>query len=259
MMQIPRFGRRKKQKQVRTSPVIDARAPDPESREAAERSAKRPPNPPDYGYVKPLHTVMAINRGLMAVVLVLVVTVSALGFTLMQSRKWIPVYVPPDTSQGAFLTAYTPPANTVYGFGYQTLQALYHWPADGQRDYRANIDRLNLYLTPRFRTWLLTDLSRLANRAGINELRDRSRALHPLPEALFSSDRINRIGDGVWEAGMDFRLVEELSGLPVKDIGIRYRVRIVQADVDPTGNQWGLLIDGFTADPERIDLSGGGS
>lgn len=254
-MRIPRFGRRGKREMI--PETIPESAADMERRAAREPSGQeppaRPPVPPSFGYVRPLHTVMAINRGLMVVALALVIAVAVLSFTVLQGRKWVPVYVPPDTSQGVFLTASVPPDATVYGFGFQTLQALYHWPIDGQQDYRANIDRLARYLTPRFRTWLLADLARLANRAGINELRDRSRALHPLPAALFSPERVARLGDGVWEAEMDFRLVEELSGLGVKDIGIRYRLRIVQADVDPQGNQWGLLVDGFAAEPRRID------
>lgn len=209
--------------------------------------------PVQTGYVRTVHTVMAINRGLMMSVLGLTVAVVALGFVLLESRKWIPVYVPPDTSQGTFLTAYTPNPGSVYGFGFQTLQFLYHWPKNGSEDYPANIDNLAYYITPKFRSWLLDDFTRLSNRFGINELRGRSRALHPIPAALFEADRVVRISEGVWHVTMDYRLVEEVDGSAIKDTVIRYSLRIVQSDVNPHGNQWGMMLDGFVGEPQRIE------
>ncbi len=208
---------------------------------------------PGVGYVQTIETVRAINRALLVIILVMTVSIVALALALMSSRDWITVYIPPDTTRGTFITAGTPSPAAVYGFASLTLQNLHHWPADGQRDYRAAIDGQAAFLTPAFRRQLLEDYTRLTNRGGINELRGRSRALFPLPDRLYSPDRVVRIGDGSWSVTMEFRLVETIEAASIKDIAIRYGVRVVQADVDPSGNVWGMQLDGFLREPVRLN------
>lgn len=208
---------------------------------------------PGVGYVQTIETVRAINRALLVIILVMSAAIVALALALMSSRDWITVYVPPDTTRGAFITAGTPSSAAVYGFASLTLQNLHHWPTDGQRDYRAAIDGQAAFLTPAFRRQLLEDHTRLTNRGGINELRGRSRALFTLPDRLYSPDRVVRTGDGTWSVTLEFRLVETIEAAAIKDIPIRYEVRVVQADVDPSGNVWGMQLDGFLREPVRLD------
>lgn len=204
------------------------------------------------GFVQTIETVRAINRALLLIIIVLACALIALSAALMSSRDWITVYVPPDTTRGAFITAGTPSPLHVYGFAALTLQNLHHWPADGEKDYLAAIEAQAPYLTPPFRRQLLEDHARLANRAGINELKGRGRALFPIPDRLYSPDRVVRAGDGVWTVTMDYRLLETIGATRVKDILIRYELRVVQSDVDPAGNVWGLQFDGFLREPVRI-------
>lgn len=209
------------------------------------------------GYVQTVETVRAVNRALLLIIIALVTAVIALAAALMSSRDWITVYVPPDVTRGAFITASTPSPATVYGFAAITLQNLHHWPADGERDYLASIDAQAPYLTPGFRRQLLEDHARLTNRGGINELKGRGRALFPVPERLYSPDRVVRSAEGVWSVTMDYRLLETIGATRVKDILIRYELRVVQSDVDPAGNVWGLQLDGFLREPVRISGSSG--
>ena len=83
----------------------------------------------------------------------------ALAIALMSSRDWITVYVPPDVTRGSFITAGTPSPAHVYGFAATTLQALYHWPADGEKDYLGSVESQSPYLTASFRRQLLEDHS----------------------------------------------------------------------------------------------------
>ncbi|MYH89592.1 MAG: TIGR03746 family integrating conjugative element protein [Gammaproteobacteria bacterium] len=204
------------------------------------------------GYVQTLQTVMTVNRALLVLLLAAIAVIVVLGIALMSSREWITVYVPPDTTRGAVLTAGVPQHATVYGFAWQTLQALNHWPVDGEKDYPEAIARQTPYLSADMRRGLLQNMNELKNRFGINELKDRTRALHPLGEALFSPARVRRTADGVWGVQVDARLVETVETVPVKDIVIRYRLRVVRTKVDPRGNAWGLMLDGFLEPPERI-------
>ncbi|MXY64074.1 MAG: TIGR03746 family integrating conjugative element protein [Gammaproteobacteria bacterium] len=211
------------------------------------------------GFVQSIETVRAINRALLIIILCLAAALIALSVALMSSRDWITVYVPPDITRGSFITAGTPSPATVYGFAAITLQGLYHWPADGEKDYLASIDSQAPYLTPAFRRQLMEDHARLSNRAGINELKGRGRALFPIPDRLYSPDRITWVGDGVWSVTLEFRLLETIESTQVKDISIRYELRVVQSDVDPSGNVWGLQLDGFLREPVRISGAGEGS
>lgn len=206
------------------------------------------------GYIQTVETVRAINRALLITIVLLVSAIIALSVALMSSRESITVYVPPDTTRGTFITAGTPSPAAIFGFASITIQNLHHWPSDGQRDYRAAIDGQAFFLSPTFRRQLLEDYTRLTNRGGINELRGRSRALFPLPDRLYSPDRVVRTGDGTWSVTLDFRLVETIEGAAIKDIAIRYALRVVQAEVDPRGNVWGLMLDGFLQEPVRITL-----
>ena len=66
-----------------------------------------------------------------------------------------------------------------------------------------------------------------------------------------------RTGDGVWSVTLDFRVLEIIGATRVKDIVIRYELRVVQSDVDPSGNVWGMQLDGFLREPVRISGQGG--
>ncbi len=81
--------------------------------------------------------------------------------------------------------------------------------------------------------------------------------LLPLPAHRYSAESVTRIASGVWRVNLVFRLVENIDSEKVKDTGIRYVVRVVSADVNRDTNQWGMMIDGLTEQPQRIEISGG--
>lgn len=208
--------------------------------------------PPGMGYVQTLQTVMSVNRALLVILLAMTLIIGILGVALMSSREWITVYVPPDTTRGSVITAGIPEHATVYGFAWQTLQGLNHWPVDGEADYPEAIAGQALYLSGDMRRYLNRNMNDLKNRFGINELKGRTRALHPVGEARFSPERVRRLADGVWGVQIDARLVETVEAVAVKDIIIRYRLRVARTEVNPRGNAWGLMLDGFLEAPERL-------
>ncbi len=209
---------------------------------------------PGMAYVKQIHTVQAINRGLMILLFVFSLVSVGLGFALYQSQQAITVYIPPDTSDGAFVQANTPNDSNVYGFAYHIMQYLYHWANDGRQDYRENIDTLAYYLTPAFQEWLREEYRRSANRFGIDELDGRTRMLLPVPDRRYTASHVERVSDGVWHVQLVLRLVEHIDNERVKDTGMRYVVRVVAADVNRETNQWGMMLDGLVGQPQRINL-----
>lgn len=257
-MRIPFRNLAKEQGRDRLDPSMQ---PDPPHGGTRQDPDSRPGilEGPLGGYVQTIETVRSINRGLLLIVLLLAIAIGMISIALMASRDHITVYIPPDTTRGSIVTAGTPSPAAIYGFASLTLQNLYHWPVDGQVDYRASIDSQAPFLTPAFRRQLEDDHSRLTNRGGINEISGRTRALFPLPDRLFTPDRVLRNGDGVWSVTLDFRLVETIEAAPIKDIVIRYEVRVARADVDPAGNVWGMQLDGYLREPVRISVAEGGS
>ncbi len=47
---------------------------------------------------------------------------------------------------------------------------------------------------------------------------------------------------------------EQYAGTPVRDLFIRYPLRVVRADVDPQRNPWGLQVDCFDGIPQRLSV-----
>jgi len=60
-------------------------------------------------------------------------------------------------------------------------------------------------------------------------------------------------GNGSWTVQLDLHIDEEVKGMNVKAIDVRYPIRVINYDVDSNDNPWGLALDGFDAPgPSRI-------
>ena len=47
-------------------------------------------------------------------------------------------------------------------------------------------------------------------------------------------------------------LEERVGNTAVKDVLIRYPIKVVRSDLSPTLNSYGLALDGFVREPERV-------
>lgn len=156
---------------------------------------------------------------------------------LQETRR---LYIPPDLTQGMVTQFDKVPAPLVYTFVYYIFQQLNRWPSDGEKDYPKQIYALQGFLTPSCRTALEADMNA---KLGLGELRQRVRSVQEIPGQSYTRQRVEIEARGVWNTWLDVNVVESIGGHPVKDVLLRYPLRVVRFDVDKEINPWGLALD----------------
>lgn len=174
---------------------------------------------------------------------------------LANAPRDLTFHVPPDLSSGASVRAGDIPKPNVYAFAFYMWQQINRWPENGAEDFPAAIYSFAAYLTPRFQADLLRDLEK---RGKQGELLARARAMFQAPASGYEDRRVDILAEGVWVVWIDTVIEETVNGLPVKDISIRYPLRVVAYDVDREANPWGMALDGFAdPGPYKIELGEG--
>ena len=191
-------------------------------------------------------------------ILILVITVSLFFISNVllivgwhASQNHIRVDIPPQIPQsGLSVKAGEVPTATVYSFAYYIWQNLNHWSENGGKDYAANIKQFAPYLTPRFKAFLEQDANK---RYRNDETQGRLRSMQGINGSAFSKIDVEALGHGTWIVHLTMRLTERVNtnGNVIKDTAIAYSLRVVRYDVGGT-NLWGLALDGFSQDPQRI-------
>lgn len=200
-------------------------------------------------YRRQIDNVRAHIWSLRVVIGILLVIIALMWIGWNNAPRAIRIHHPPDLRSGGVMGIdEVPPAN-IYAFGHYIFQQLNRWPADGARDYGAQIYRLAPYLTPRYRAELLADLDTRGRRG---ELTGRVRGMYEVPGHGYEERRVEILGNGAWVVWLDLAINETVRGMTVKQTVVRYPLRIVHYDVDPEANPWGLALDGFAEDPRRV-------
>ncbi len=196
------------------------------------------------------------SRYLMMVVAVMAIVVAVLGYGVMRLSDVRRIYIPPSFRVGAVLDGRTIPSETVFAFAITTWQQLHRWRDDGEKNYLANIQSLEPFLTPQFRKWLVKDVRerKSVSSGQVNELRGRERSVS-LPEGfVYDETMVTLLDDGTWLVTLELELTERFDDLTVKDILIRYPLHIKRYEVSWKSNPWGLAIAGFGGDgPLRLE------
>lgn len=173
---------------------------------------------------------------------------------LQNAASDLTLHIPPDLRSGATLRhGEVPPAN-VYAFAHYIWQQVNHWNRDGDKDYGTAIYRMQAYLTPACREWLERDL---ATKANNGELSLRTRALQEVPGREYQESRVKPLSDRAWRVEVDYEIKETVRGVPVKEAGVRYPLRVVRFDADRERNPFGLAVDCLNdiEQPTRLDLA----
>jgi integrating conjugative element protein (TIGR03746 family) len=174
--------------------------------------------------------------------------IAALWHGWERARGDVRIHIPPDLRSGAVIKANDIGPANVYAFAQYIVQQANHWPDDGSKDYGMQIFRLSPYLTPRFRSFLTADM---AMRGKRGELSGRTRLIQIIPGHGYEERRVEILDDSTWIVWLDYDIKEYVRGMPVKQVSIRYPVRVVRHDVDPESNPWGLAVDGFAGEGPR--------
>lgn len=159
------------------------------------------------------------------------------------------VHIPPDLSKGARMLAGEIGKPNVYTFGSYIFQQVNRWTKSGSKDYGENIQKFSLYLTDSFAQTLIADQQRKGSRG---ELSYRTRMMYEPPQHAYDNDRVDIADANTWVVWVDFQLQEYSRGMNVKDVLIRYPLRVVRLPTDWEGNPFGLALDGYWMEPYRL-------
>lgn len=205
---------------------------------------------------KRFHTAVEISRGhimtLRGVIGLMSLVCAALFYGWMSAPSQMTVHIPPSFQSGVNQPVGTIPEPNIYTFASYIWQQMHHWPENGEKDYPANLFKLQSFITPRFYDWLEEDFKAKASRG---ELRGKVRAIAEMAGHNYEASRVVPQGDGVWLVWLDFEVKEWVNDLTTKHVSIRYPMRVVRFDIDKETNPWGLALDGFPEDEHPTRLS----
>lgn len=178
----------------------------------------------------------------------------ALGLLLaiwgwMESPEHIKIDIPPDLRTGSTRGIGDRHPYNIYAFGLYIFQQMNNWPVQGVDDYKKQIARLSCYVTPRFKGELERDYEQRLRKHELN----RTRALQEMPDRPYNEKRVFTESAESWVSFYDVNVKETFRSETVKDIFVRYPIRIVKWDVDPECNLWGLALDGYYRNPKRLE------
>ncbi|RCV86911.1 PFL_4703 family integrating conjugative element protein [Billgrantia montanilacus] len=188
---------------------------------------------------------------LRGIILVLVVICGGLWWGWKAAPENLTIHNPPDLRSGSTRAWWEVPPSSVYAFGFYVWQQIQRWPTNGEADYERNLYSLQHFLTPSCRIELERDYERRLSR---NELSGRVRGIYEIPGRGYRPAAVEILSRDAWVVTLDLAIDEQYAGTPVRDVFIRYPLRVVRADVDPEHNPWGLQIDCFDGTPQRLEV-----
>lgn len=182
------------------------------------------------------------------------VLVIALFYTIAgwkAAPEHIKIDIPPDLRSGSTRGIKERHPFNVYAFGYYIFQQINNWPVEGIKDYKTRIESLSCYMTPKFKGELERDYERRLRRHELS----RTRAVQEVPDRPYTPKRVFTESKDSWVAYYDLNVKETFRAEIVKDIFLRYPIRLVRWDVDPECNLWGLALDGYYKKPKRLEIN----
>ena len=84
------------------------------------------------------------------------------------------------------------------------------------------------------------------------ELSERTRTIQPLSGQGFEERRVVVLSEDTWLVWLDYNIREYVKGIEVKNVSIRYPIRIVRYATDMETNPWGLALDGCYGDGPKV-------
>lgn len=190
-------------------------------------------------------------QSLRIIIVILLIVTAGLGYGLYAVPKHLTIHNPPDLRSGSTRAWWEIPDSTVYAFSFYIFQQLNRWPTNGQEDYKRNIYALRAYLTPQCQQYLERDYE---NRDLLGELKNRVRGVYEIPGRGFHKSRVKINSQDDWDVTLDLATDEYYLDNPVKRVLVRYPLHVVRYDVNPEANPWGLAIDCYRSQPQRLEL-----
>ena len=177
---------------------------------------------------------------------------AGLWYGWQSAPERLTIHNPPDLRAGSIRNWWEIPPGNVYAFSFYIFQQLNRWPVNGEVDYPRNLSALRAYLTPACQAWLEQDF-RLRRDRG--ELRDRVRGAYEIPGRGFEAKRVQIHGRDSWTVTLDLTVDEYYHAEPVKRALVRYPLKVVRYDVDAEKNPWGLALNCFDGQPQKLEAA----
>ena len=160
------------------------------------------------------------------------------------------IYNPPELRAGSQRPWWEVPKSTVYAFAYQQFQQLNRWMTNGEEEYKANIAKMQPFLTPSCQEFLQQDYhDRLRN----GELRERSRGVYEIIGRGYSDARVITHSADSWTVNLDLSVDEYYKDEPVKRVLTRFPISVVRMETDLQKNPWGLGFNCYSDIPRRLE------
>ncbi len=184
----------------------------------------------------------------------LFVVALVMGAGWWSAPRDLTIHVPPDLRSGSTRKWWQVPPESVYAFTFYVFQQLNRWPTDGEKDYERNLFALSPYFTPSCQAFLKADFETRRNQG---ELRQRVRGVYEIPGRGYGDNpgaRVRAVSDNDWVVTLDLSADEYYGAEQIKRALVRYPVKVARADVDPSKNPFGLVLDCYEGAPQRIEV-----
>mgnify|MGYP003385539402 CR=1 FL=1 len=182
-------------------------------------------------------------NSLRGVIFLMFIVIAGLWASMQHQAKTQKVSIPPDIRSGAIVALNESHPANVFAFTAYIFQTLNDWVTDGEVEYGQNAYKLQHFLSKRHMQDLLNDID---NKGRRGELKGRARTVKLL--ASYDEDHVDILSDDSWVVWLDYEVTEHMKGLEIKQVSVRYPIKVVSTD--PTDeNPWGLLLDGYSKAP----------
>jgi len=180
------------------------------------------------------------------------VVCGGLWYGWQSAPEELTIHNPPDLRTGSTRPWWQVAPGEVYAFSFYIFQQLNRWPVNGETDYSRNLTALSPYLTPACEVQLQEDYRQRRERG---ELRDRVRGVYEIPGRGFQNSRVTVHSRNSWTVSLDLAVDEYYQAEPVKRALVRFPLRVVRYDVDAEKNPWGLALDCFDGQPQKLEAA----
>lgn len=187
-------------------------------------------------------------------VVALLVMALVMGAGWWSAPRDLTIHVPPDLRSGSTRKWWQVPPESVYAFTFYVFQQLNRWPTDGEKDYERNLFALSPYFTPSCQAFLKADFEARRNQG---ELRQRVRGVYEIPGRGYGDNpavRVRAVSGNDWIVTLDLSADEYYGTEQIKRALVRYAIKVARADVDPSRNPFGLVLDCYQGPPQRIEI-----
>lgn len=205
---------------------------------------------PLFRYSNQLKNVGYVNVALILFCIALLALCFSLSRSIDIAGKEQLIRLEPDLRAGTVRNAWEVPPAFVYSFALTIVQKVNNWQENGSTDYSQNIMKLQNYITPSCRGFLMDDF---ADKKSSGQLQNRKRIMMEMSGVGFNEINHTKITSrGRWDVNLSLNVREFIGDRLVKNKDVFWPVKVVEFNIDPELNTQGLALDCFSDQPKLL-------